>query len=133
VGVGEAVVGGFSTTWAMTTQVAAVIRGLFAQDVAVSNLGGPIEIARTSVRAAKGGMESLWSLIAFLSLNIAIMNLIPIPVLDGGQMLMTIAEGVKGSELSSRTREWLARAGVLTVLLLIVMVTFNDLRRLVVG
>lgn len=133
VGVGEALAGGFSTTWGMTTQVAKVIRGLFAQDVAVSNLGGPIEIARTSVRAAKGGMESLWSLIAFLSLNIAIMNLIPIPVLDGGQMLMAIAEGVKGSELSARTREWLARAGVATVLLLIVMVTFNDLKRLVIG
>jgi regulator of sigma E protease len=74
----------------------------------------------------------LWSLIAFLSLNIAIVNLIPIPVLDGGQMLVTIAEGIKGQALSMRTREWLARVGVAAVLLLIVLVTFNDLKRLFV-
>jgi regulator of sigma E protease len=130
VGLGEALVEGTRTTWLMTTRVADVLKGLVSRDVAMSNLGGPIEIARTSVAAAKGGAEMLWSLIAFLSLNIAIVNLIPIPVLDGGQMLVTIAEGVKGEALSMRTREWLARVGVASVLLLIVLVTFNDLKRL---
>ena len=96
----------------------------------MSNLGGPIEIARTSVAAAKGGAEMLWSLIAFLSLTLAIVNLIPIPVLDGGQMLVTIAEGIKGRALDMRTREWLARIGVAFVLMLIVLVTFNDIKRL---
>lgn len=131
VGVGEALVAGVETTWLMTTRVFDVLTGLFSREVAMSNLGGPIEIARTSVAAAKGGAEMLWSLIAFLSLNIAIVNLVPIPVLDGGQMLMTIAEGIKGQALSMRTREWLARVGVLSVLLLIVLVTFNDIKRLV--
>jgi regulator of sigma E protease len=64
-------------------------------------------------------------------LNIAIVNLIPIPVLDGGQMLITIAEGIKGRALHVNTREWLARAGVLFVLGLIVLVTFNDVKRLI--
>jgi regulator of sigma E protease len=131
VGVGEAVVAGVETTWVMATRVGDVLKGLVSREVEMSNLGGPIEIARTSVAAAKGGAEMLWSLIAFLSLNIAIVNLIPIPVLDGGQMLVTIAEGIKGRALSLRTREWLARVGVLTVLLLIVLVTFNDIKRLV--
>jgi regulator of sigma E protease len=131
VGVGEALVAGLQTTWRMTTSVVDVLTGLFSREVAMSNLGGPIEIARTSVAAAKGGAEMLWSLIAFLSLNIAIVNLVPIPVLDGGQMLVTIAEGIKGQALSMRTREWLARVGVFSVLLLIVLVTFNDIKRLV--
>ncbi len=131
VGAGEALVAGVTTTWDMATRVGDVLKGLVSREVEMSNLGGPIEIARTSVAAAKGGAEMLWSLIAFLSLNIAIVNLIPIPVLDGGQMLVTIAEGIKGRALSLRTREWLARVGVLTVLLLIVLVTFNDIKRLV--
>ena len=132
VGLGEALVAGTKTTWLMATRVGDVLKGLVSREVEMSNLGGPIEIARTSVAAAKGGAEMLWSLIAFLSLNIAIVNLIPIPVLDGGQMLVTIAEGIKGQALSMRTREWLARVGVAAVLLLIVLVTFNDLKRLFV-
>lgn len=131
VGVGEALSAGVQTTWLMTTRVADVLKGLVSREVEMSNLGGPIEIARTSVAAAKGGAEMLWSLIAFLSLNIAIVNLIPIPVLDGGQMLVTIAEGIKGRALEMRTREWLARIGVAFVLMLIVLVTFNDIKRLI--
>ncbi len=130
VGVGEALTAGVQMTWVMTTRVTEVLRGLVSREVEMSNLGGPIEIARTSVAAAKGGAEMLWSLIAFLSLNIAIVNLIPIPVLDGGQMLVTIAEGIKGRALDMRTREWLARIGVAFVLMLIVLVTFNDIKRL---
>jgi len=130
VGVGEALTAGVQTTWLMTTRIADVLKGLVSREVEMSNLGGPIEIARTSVAAAKGGAEMLWSLIAFLSLNIAIVNLIPIPVLDGGQMLVTIAEGIKGRALDTRTREWLARIGVAFVLMLIVLVTFNDIKRL---
>lgn len=131
VGVGEALAAGVRTTWIMTTRVTDVLKGLVSREVEMSNLGGPIEIARTSVAAAKGGAEMLWSLIAFLSLNIAIVNLIPIPVLDGGQMLVTIAEGIKGRALDMRTREWLARIGVAFVLMLIVLVTFNDIKRLI--
>jgi regulator of sigma E protease len=131
-GVGESISEGVATTWLMATRVVDVLKGLFSREVPMSNLGGPIEIARTSVEAASGGAEVLWSLIAFLSLNIAIVNLIPIPVLDGGQMLMTIAEGIKGGALSAQTREWLARVGVAFVLMLIVLVTFNDIKRLIV-
>lgn len=132
-GLGASLTAGLNTSWTMATRVTEVIGGLFSRDVPMSNLGGPIEIARTSVQAASGGAEVLWSLIAFLSLNIAIVNLIPIPVLDGGQMLMTIAEGIKGGALSVRTREWLARVGVAFVLMLILLVTFNDIKRLVLS
>jgi regulator of sigma E protease len=98
--------------------------------VSPRNLGGPIQIARTSVQAARDGAEVLWSLIAFLSLNIAILNLVPIPVLDGGQLVLVLAEAFKGRALSARTRDVLARVGVAAVLALILLATFNDVRSL---
>ncbi len=125
-----AMTAGGDATWRMTKSVAAVLGGLATGQVSAKNLGGPIQIARTSVQAAKGGPETLWSLIAFLSLNIAILNLVPIPVLDGGQILIVLAERVKGSAFSGRVREGFARVGVFAVLALIVLVTFNDLRNL---
>lgn len=131
VGLVDAMSAGARATWRMATSVGAVLGGLASGDVSAKNLGGPIQIARTSVQAAKSGPETLWSLIAFLSLNIAILNLVPIPVLDGGQILMVLAERVKGSAFSGRTREAIARVGVLAVLALIVLVTFNDLRSLI--
>ncbi len=121
---------GGNATWRMATSVASVLGGLATGQVSAKNLGGPIQIARTSVQAAKSGPETLWSLIAFLSLNIAILNLVPIPVLDGGQILLVLAERVKGSAFSGRVKEGVARVGVLAVLALIVLVTFNDLRNL---
>jgi regulator of sigma E protease len=96
--------------------------------VSAKNLGGPIQIARTSVQAARRGPETLWSLIAFLSINIAMLNLVPIPVLDGGQILVVLIEAAKGSALSPVWREWLARIGVAAVLALILLVTYNDIR-----
>lgn len=127
-GVGKSVVLGATATWGMATNVASVLKGLVSGQVSAKNLGGPIQIARTSVQAARRGAETLWSLIAFLSLNIAILNLVPIPVLDGGQILLVLAEAVKGKAFSARTREMFARVGVLAVLALIVLVTFNDIR-----
>ncbi|WP_411282375.1 RIP metalloprotease RseP [Gemmatimonas sp.] len=121
---------GGGATWRMATSVGSVLRGLASGQVSAKNLGGPIAIARTSVQAAKLGTQRLWELIAFLSLNIAILNLVPIPVLDGGQILMVLAERVKGSAFSGRVKEGFARVGVLAVLALIVLVTFNDLRNL---
>jgi regulator of sigma E protease len=128
VGLISAVAHGGRATWGMATNVAGVLKGLVSGEVSTSNLGGPIAIARTSVQAARNGAETLWSLIAFLSLNIAILNLVPIPVLDGGQILLVLAEAVKGKAFSGRTREAFARVGVLAVLALILLVTFNDLR-----
>jgi regulator of sigma E protease len=126
--IAQSVTFGATATWAMATNVAGVLKGLVSGQVSAKNLGGPIQIARTSVQAARRGAETLWSLIAFLSLNIAILNLVPIPVLDGGQILLVVAEKLKGSAFSARTREGFARVGVLAVLALILLVTFNDIR-----
>ena len=130
VGVLEAMSNGGIATWRIAKSVFDVLGGLTAGTVSRKDLGGPIAIARVSVQAARNGAENLWTLIAVLSLNIAILNLVPIPVLDGGQILIVIAEAVKGSAFSGRTREAFARVGVLAVLALIVLVTFNDIRSL---
>ena len=130
VGIAQAVSFGASATWAMATNVAGVLKGLTTGTVSRENLGGPIQIAQVSVQAARRGAETLWSLIAFLSLNIAILNLVPIPVLDGGQILLVLAERIKGSSFTAGTREAFARIGVLAVAALILFVTFNDISRM---
>jgi regulator of sigma E protease len=127
---GEALVEGGRETWSTASSVVRVVRGLFGGDVAVSNLGGPIAIARTSVQAARLGFEPFLRLIAFLSVNIAVLNLLPIPVLDGGQVLINVLEAAKGSAFSLRTREYILRAGLAAVALLFVTVMWNDLARL---
>ncbi len=120
-------VAGWRATWAMGGSVIGVVGGLFRGTISVKNLGGPVAIARTSVNAARTGMESLWALIAFLSINLAILNLLPIPILDGGQVIMTVAESVKGSPFSVRTRENVMRVGLAAIVALFAVVMFNDL------
>ncbi len=128
---GESFQSGWYATWAMGRSVLDVLGGLFRGTVSVKTLGGPIAIARTSVAAAKTGMESLFTLIAFLSINLAVLNLLPVPILDGGQVLITIAEGIKGSAFSDRTRENFMKVGLVAIGALFLTVMFNDLKGLV--
>lgn len=132
-GLGVAIASGTRDTWNMATSVGTVLRGLVMGQVSPKNLAGPITIARTSVKAAQGGAEFLWYLIAFLSLNIGILNLVPIPVLDGGQILLVLAERIKGSAFSAGVREGFARVGVFAVLGLFVLVMFNDVKAWIVN
>ncbi|HEX9563235.1 MAG TPA: site-2 protease family protein, partial [Gemmatimonadaceae bacterium] len=108
-----------------------VVGGLVSGQVSMSQLGGPITIVRASVEASRSGVETLFSLIAFLSINVAILNLLPIPILDGGQILLNLAEAAKGSAFTARTREYILRAGLVAIALLFALVMFNDLKALV--
>lgn len=131
VGMGEAMVAGWDATWRMGGAVVKVVGGLFSGQVSVKQLGGPIAIARTSFEAAKSGWEELLGLLAFLSINIAVLNMLPIPLLDGGQILLRVVEAAKGSEFSARTQELIMRVGVLAIALLFALVMFNDIKGLV--
>jgi regulator of sigma E protease len=133
VGFGEAVTSGWSATWRMAGSVIDALHGLATRKVSASELGGPIMIAQASVQAARGGAEQLLFLIALISTNLAVFNLLPIPVLDGGQIVISLLEGIKGKAFSLKTREYILRAGVFAVLLLFALVTYNDLRRLLVS
>lgn len=124
---------GWNATWAMAGSVLGALKGLATREVSASQLGGPIMIAQASVQAAQGGAERLLFLIALISANLAVFNLLPIPVLDGGQIVINLLESAKGSSFSARTRDYILRAGIATVLLLFALVTYNDLKRLVVS
>jgi len=130
VGAVEAVTSGWTATWRMAGMVVDALHGLATRRIAASELGGPIMIAQASVQAARGGAEQLFFLVALISVNLAVFNLLPIPILDGGQIVIAVLEGVKGKAFSLRTREYILRTGLAAVLLLFVLVTYNDLRRL---
>ncbi len=127
---GDAVASGWHATWAMGGSVLGVLGGLLRGTVSVKTLGGPLAIAETSVVAAKTGVESLLTLIAFLSINLAVLNLLPVPLLDGGQILTTVVEGVRGRPFEDRTKEWIMRVGLVLIGLLFVTVMVNDSVRL---
>ena len=130
---GEAITRGWSLTWGMAGTVIEALKGLATRKVAASELGGPIMIATASVQAARSGLENLLVLISLISVNLAVFNLLPIPILDGGQIMVQVLEALKGSAFSTRTRDYILRAGLAAVLLLFALVTYNDLRRLVVS
>jgi regulator of sigma E protease len=120
-------------TWLTGGKIIGVVRGLLTREVSVRQLGGPIAITKASVAAAQSGLESLFMLIALLSVNVAVLNLLPIPILDGGQILLNVAEAAKGSPFSSRTREYILRFGLLAILLIFALSTFNDVKPWIVS
>ncbi len=130
IGAGEAVKLGTRATLAMGGAVVGVLKGLVTGQVSLSQLGGPIAITRASVAAAKSGFERLMELLAFLSINVAVLNLLPIPILDGGQILLNIVESAKGSAFSLRTREYIMKVGLVAIALLFALVMFNDIKGL---
>ena len=131
VGPVEAVTEGTRATFDMAGVILQVVRGLFTGHVGMETLGGPIRIAQTSVEAGRAGLEPLLRLIAFISVNLAVLNLLPIPILDGGHIVMQIAEAVRGRPFGVQTREWILRFGLALIALLIITVMYNDIRALV--
>jgi regulator of sigma E protease len=85
-----------------------------------------VRIAEASVQAARSGFEIFLSLIALISVNVAILNLLPIPILDGGQIVFNVLESIRGTPFSLRTRELVVRTGLLAIMLLFVLVMYND-------
>jgi regulator of sigma E protease len=122
---------GVSGTWDTVVQTVETLRGLFSGTVSPKQLGGPLMIAQASVQTAQsGGLEAVLLLLALISVNIAVLNLLPVPVLDGGQVLLAILESVRGKPLGERAKGAIMYTGVGLVLLLLVTTTFNDLARI---
>ena len=127
----QAVVQGVEGTWDTVVATIDVLGGLLAGRVSPKQLGGPLMIAQASVQTAQaGGIEAVLALLALISVNIAVLNLLPVPVLDGGQVLLAVLESVRGRPLGERARGVVMYAGVGLVLLLLVTTTFNDLARI---
>ena len=130
IGFREATSLGWGMTWGNVALVGDFLKKLVSGQASMRDMGGPIAITQASVEAARGGAIRLFGLLAFLSVNLAVMNLLPIPILDGGQIVMNVAESIKGRPFSLRTKENFARVGLLAIALLFVVVMFNDVRRI---
>jgi regulator of sigma E protease len=107
-----------------------MIGKIFTRDIsAKSALAGPIEIAAQTGAAARVGFKQLLHLMGFLSISIAILNLLPIPILDGGQIFILTVEGVIRRDLSLRFKEVITQVGFVMILLLMVVVIWFDVSK----
>jgi regulator of sigma E protease len=116
--------------WEWTTMIVQTIGGLFTRDTPVRQLMGPVAIAGLSGEAAEAGWIQLFSLMAMISLNLGLLNLMPIPVLDGGHITILALEGLSRRDLSMRVKEKMLLAGFVLLLMLMVTVIYNDLTRI---
>jgi regulator of sigma E protease len=123
----QAVVLAVQETWSVIERTLGYIGGVIAGREAANQLGGPIRIAQMSGQVASFGFVPLIQLAAVLSVSIGLLNLFPIPLLDGGHLLFYLIEGVRGRPLSERAQEVGFRIGLAIVLMLMIFATFNDI------
>jgi len=126
----EAVAAGTKETWFVVERTLSYIGGIFAGRETADQLGGPIRIAQVSGEVATAGFTALLHLTAVLSVSIGLLNLFPIPLLDGGHLLFYAIEAVRGRPLSDRAQEVGFRIGLAIVVMLMIFATFNDILRL---
>jgi regulator of sigma E protease len=126
----RAVVMGAQETWFVVDRTLAYISGVFVGREAADQLGGPIRIAQVSGQVATAGFTALIHLTAVLSVSIGLLNLFPIPLLDGGHLLFYAIETIRGRPLSERAQEVGFRIGLAIVVMLMIFATFNDILRL---
>ena len=121
------------STYRMSAMIFTMLARLIQGRVDTSDLGGPIMIAQEAGRLAETGLEPLLRFIALISVNLGILNVLPVPVLDGGHLFFFLIEGLRGRPLSVRVREMAQQVGVLLLVALMVFVVFNDISRIVAG
>ena len=126
-----AVLMGVSETWDIIVRTGQYIAGVISGRQPADQLGGPIRVAQISGQVASLGIIPLIHMMAFLSVSIGLINLVPVPMLDGGHLLFYAIEAVRGRPLSERALEMSFRVGVAIVLTLMVLVTWNDIMNLV--
>ena len=124
----QAISMGAQETWFVVDRTLSYIGGVFTGREAADQLGGPIRIAQVSGQVATAGFVALIHLTAVLSVSIGLLNLFPIPLLDGGHLLFYGIEAVRGKPLSERAQEFGFRVGLALVVMLMIFATFNDIK-----
>ncbi|HEM4130048.1 TPA: RIP metalloprotease RseP [Streptococcus suis] len=124
----DKIIGGFQQAGGTALIVVTALKNLIA-NFDVKQLGGPVAIYSVSNQAAANGWFSVFNLMAMLSINIGIFNLIPIPALDGGKIVMNILEGIRRKPLKPETESYITLAGVAIMVVLMLVVTWNDIMR----
>jgi regulator of sigma E protease len=129
-GVFEALKMSVVQNWEATGLIFRTLGGLFTGETSPRQLMGPVGIASLSGESAEAGFIPLLGLLASISLNLGLLNLLPIPVLDGGHILILLLEGIARRDFSMRVKERMLFAGFVLLMLLMVTVIYNDLTRI---
>ena len=127
---GAKILFGFTETWDFTRGISKSIISLFTGAFSIDDLGGPVAIYNlTGEVATAGGFLGIVSFLGFLSINLGLMNLLPIPGLDGGKIVLNILEGIRGKPLSEEKEMMITLVGVVILLALMLFITWNDIQR----
>ncbi len=129
----QAVGEGWNSTASSSTQIVRTIRGLFSGRISKREVGGPIMIGQLAGESARMGLDAFLAFMALISINLAILNLLPVPILDGGQFVFLLAEGITRRPLPIKLRERLSMVGMVLIVLLMGLAFSNDIRRLFGG
>ncbi len=120
---------GVKETWFVIDQTLSYIGNVFTGRASADQIGGPLRIAQISGQVATLGITPLLHLAAVLSISIGLLNLFPVPLLDGGHLLFYAAEVVRGRPLSDKSQEYGFRFGLVLVLMLMVFAFYNDVHQ----
>ena len=120
---------GFKESWQVTIQVLAALKNMVTKGFNLNQLGGPVAMYSFTSQAAHYGLASVIMLLGLLSINLGIFNLLPIPALDGGKILLNIIEAIRGKPLDPNKEMIVTVAGFAFLLILMVLVTWNDIAR----
>jgi regulator of sigma E protease len=126
----QAVTESFRQTYAIVELMVVIVAKLLTGDISIDTVGGPIMIAQMAGDQAKAGVSSLFQFIAVISVNLAVINLLPIPVLDGGHLLFFLIEAVKRRPVNLKVREIAQQVGMVLLIMLMILVFYNDITRL---
>jgi regulator of sigma E protease len=119
-----------SQTWKTTAFTLVSIKKLLSGEISHKNLSGPVTIAKVATASARSGLESYVSILALLSISLGVLNLLPVPVLDGGHLLFYAIEAVRGSPLSDRIQSFGTQIGLGLVMMMMILALYNDFSRL---
>ena len=130
-GPGSAIVAGIADTWTFTGAILSSLRNIATGRESVrESIGGPVMVAKIASEAAQAGAAQFWRLVALLSITLAIVNILPVPVLDGGHLVFLIYEGIRRREPSLKVRMATQQVGMVLLLVLMAFLVFNDLDRI---
>lgn len=121
---------GFSKTFSISNQMIHTLYYLITGRLSIDNLSGPVGVYKVVGVAKDSGLLNVMYLLAYICINVAIVNIIPIPAFDGGRILFLIIEKIKGSPVNSKTESIIHSIGFIFILLLMIIITFNDIIRL---
>ena len=129
----DAIVKGSEHTWNVTKLTVVAVGKIFTGSISVDNIGGPIMIAKTAGEQAETGLVYFLSFMALLSINLGLLNLLPVPILDGGHLVFYLWEMMVGKPVNLKTREVAQQIGLALLLGLMVLAFYNDIARYLVG